>query len=49
MFCLKIYYEDWKNFNDYTKTVIHQWLSESCSEAVTSRLKGRAATARGGK
>jgi hypothetical protein len=49
MFCLKIYYEDWKNFNDYTKTVMHQWLNESCSEAVASRLEGRAAIERAGK
>jgi hypothetical protein len=49
MFCLKIYYEDWKNFNNYTKIVMRQWLNESCSEAVASRLEGRAANARKGK
>jgi hypothetical protein len=46
MFCLKIYYGDWRNFNGYTKTVVHQWLKESCSEAVASRLRAPASIAR---
>ena len=42
MFCLKIYHEDWTTFNDYTRTVIHQWLNNSRSDAVAVRLKAQA-------
>ncbi|MGD2124668.1 MAG: hypothetical protein PVG99_01220 [Desulfobacteraceae bacterium] len=49
MFCLKVVYEDWRNFNDYTKKVMHQWLNESCSEAVACRLRGHATLMRAEK
>jgi hypothetical protein len=45
MFCLKIYYEDWNKFNDYTRNIINQWLNESCSDAVASCLEDRVTTA----